>query len=87
MNRFHLSLLVVLLLLFTPRFYAARSSFPSPSTARQQAFRPKTNAPFASQAGEFESEKRKALYSYCEKVHIYAKPNGASFHWIGCILR
>ena len=59
MKRFHLSLLVALLLLFTPRFYAARSSFPSPSTARQQTFRPKTNAPFASQAGEFESEKRK----------------------------
>ncbi|KAE8075638.1 hypothetical protein FH972_014334 [Carpinus fangiana] len=63
MNRFHLcSLLVALLLLFTPRrIYAIRASFTVPSTAAEQAFRPRpVHAPFASQTrGFFESEKRR----------------------------
>lgn len=63
MNRFHLcSLLVALLLLFTPRrIYAIRPSFTVPSTPAQQAFRPRAvHAPFASQTRDFfGSEKRR----------------------------
>ncbi|KAJ6880399.1 hypothetical protein NC652_033674 [Populus alba x Populus x berolinensis] len=62
MKRFHLFLLLALLIFFSsaPRSsHAARRSFSAPSTSHQVFRSPFRASPFAERAKEFESQKRK----------------------------